>query len=99
MESTNNLRTVNTSVKMPPALHERVKALAESRRSTSHAVMLQAIETFLEREEKREKLRKAALAAHEHYKLTGLHLTQAEIENWVESIAKGERKPLPPCHV
>lgn len=61
--------------------------------------MLQAIESYVEREEKREALRQEAKAAHEHYVQTGLHLTNAEVIDWMDKIIQGEKTPLPPCHM
>lgn len=94
------MRTViNTSVKMPLALHARVANLAEIRQRTAHTLMLQAIETFIDREEKREALRQEAKAAHEHYARTGLHLTNAEVIGWMDKIIQGERVSMPKCHI
>lgn len=90
---------VNASVKMSPALRERIQNLAELRRRTPHSLMLQAIESFVEREEKREALRQEAKAAHEHYEQTGLHLTNAEVIEWMDKIIQGEKAPMPPCHM
>ena len=89
---------VNASVKMPPALRDRLRGLAEARRRTPHSLMLQAIEDYVEREEKREVLRQEALAAHEHYVRTGLHLTNADVVEWMDKIIQGERADLPQCH-
>jgi hypothetical protein len=36
--------------------------------------------------------------AHEEYKRTGLHLTQAEVEEWMAKRARGERAPMPKLH-
>lgn len=33
-----------------------------------------------------------------HYKETGLHLTQEEVEKWMEQRARGERVPMPKLH-
>ena len=90
---------INTSVKMPPALHARVANLAEIRQRTAHTLMLQAIEDFVDREEKREALRQEAKAAHEHYVRTGLHLTNAEVVGWMDKIIQGEKVPMPKCHI
>lgn len=89
---------VNTSVKMPPALHARVAHLASLRQRTAHTLMLQAIESFVDREEQREALRQEAKAAHEHYMHTGLHLTNDEVTGWMDKIIAGEKVPMPPCH-
>lgn len=84
---------------MSPALHARMVNLAEIRQRTAHTLMLQAIETFIDREEKREALRQEAKAAHEHYAQTGLHLTNAEVIGWMDKIIQGEKVPMPKCHI
>ena len=89
---------INASVKMPPALRDRLRGLAEARRRTPHSLMLQAIEDYVEREEKRETLRREALAAHEHYVRTGLHLSNSEVVEWMDKIIQGEKADLPQCH-
>lgn len=61
--------------------------------------MLQAIENFVDREEKREALRQEAKAAHEHYMQTGLHLTNDEVVGWMDKIIQGEKVPMPKCHI
>ena len=90
---------VNSSVKMPSALRERIQHLAEARKLSAHAVMLQALEVYVDREEKREALRREALAAHEEYMRTGLHLTNAEVIEWMDKIILGEKLPVPKCHI
>ena len=90
---------VNASVRMPSALHTRIVNLAESRQRTPHAIMLQAIETFISREEQREALRQEGIAAWEEYQCTGLHLTGTEVREWIDQIRRGEKTPLPKCHV
>ena len=88
-----------SSVKLPQPLRERVKSLADARNQSVHSVMVQAIENFVEREEKREALRQEARAAHEHFMYTGLHLTNAEVVEWMDKIIRGEKAPMPKCHI
>ncbi|MDR2077308.1 MAG: ribbon-helix-helix domain-containing protein [Desulfovibrio sp.] len=90
---------INASVRLPLALHERVANLAEARKRTAHAVMLQAIESFVSREEQRESLRQEGRSAWEEYLRTGLHLTNAEVVGWMDKIVQGEKAPMPKCHV
>lgn len=90
---------VNASVKMSPTLRERIQNLAKVRKQSAHAVMLQALETFVSREERREAWRQEGIAAWEEYKQTGLHLTQEELESWANNISQGERTPMPKCHM
>jgi predicted transcriptional regulator len=90
---------INASVKIPLALHARVVGLAEVRQRTPHAVMLQAIETFVSREEQRESLRQEGIAAWKEYQRTGLHLTGDEVRGWIDQIRQGKKVPMPKCHV
>lgn len=87
------------SIKLSKPLRERVKTLAEARNQSAHAIMLQAIESYVDREEKREALRQEARAAHEHYVQTGLHLTNAEVVSWMDACIAGEKVPMPKCHI
>ena len=91
--------TVPSSVKLSQPLRERVKNLADARNQSVHSVMVQAIENFVEREEKREALRQEARAAHEHFMFTGLHLTNAEVLEWMDKIISGEKASMPRCHI
>jgi predicted transcriptional regulator len=61
--------------------------------------MLQALEVFVSREEKREAWRQEGIAAWEEYQRTGLHLTNAEVVGWMDKIIQGEKAPMPKCHI
>jgi len=87
-----------TSVKLDSVLKERVQRLATARRRTPHWVMREAVQQYVEREEKRESFRQEALAALEDYQDTGLHLTHAEVGAWLAKLAAGKKSKLPKCH-
>ena len=89
----------STSIKIPGELRERLHSLAESRQRTPHALMLQAIENFVSREEKREAWRQEGIAAWEEYQSTGLHLTGDEVDAWLDELAKGNDVEPPKCHI
>lgn len=91
--------TKPTSIKLPSDLKERVFTLAEARQRSAHTIMIQAIQSFVEREEKREALRQECIAAHEHFKATGLHLTQEEVEAWLLDLEAGNDVGPPACHI
>ena len=88
-----------TSLKLDPAIKERVQHLAEARRRTSHWIMREAIEEYVSREETREQLRLDTIASWEHYKRTGLHVTDEEMDEWIAKLEAGEDAPPPVCHV
>jgi predicted transcriptional regulator len=91
--------TINTTVRLDPAIRDRVQSLAEARQRSPHALMVTAIESYLDREEKRESLRQAGITAWEEYRRTGLHLTGAEVRGWIDQIRQGKKVPMPKCHL
>jgi predicted transcriptional regulator len=88
-----------TSLKLDSAMKERVNRLASARRRSPHWVMREAVEQYVEREEKRERLRQDALAAWADYQATGLHVTAKEADAWLTKIEAGKRAVIPKCHV
>jgi predicted transcriptional regulator len=87
-----------TSLKLDSELKARVQRLAAARRRSPHWVMREAVEQFVEREEKREQLRRDALAAWSHYQTTGLHATAEEADAWLAKLEAGEDAETPECH-
>lgn len=90
---------INKSVKISPELDSRIKNLADLRKQSVHSVMVQALEAYLIREEKREAWRKEGIEAWEEYQKTGLHLTNAEVVDWMDKIIAGENVSMPKCHI
>ena len=87
-----------TSLKLDSALKERVHRLASARRRSAHWVMREAVEQYVEREEKREQLRQDALAAWADYQATGLHVTAEEADAWLAGLEAGNHAATPKCH-
>jgi predicted transcriptional regulator len=88
-----------TSLKLDSGMKERVHRLASARRRSPHWVMREAVEQYVEREEKREQLRQDALAAWAAYQTTGLHVTAEEADAWLAKLEAGKRAAIPKCHV
>ncbi len=88
-----------TSLKLDGAMKERVQRLASARRRSAHWIMREAVEQYVEREEKRERLRQDALAAWAGYRTTGLHVTAAEADAWLARLEAGKDAAVPKCHV
>jgi predicted transcriptional regulator len=91
--------TATTSLKLDSELKERVQRLASARRRTAHWILREAVEQFVTREEKREQMRAAALAAWDKYQATGLHATAEEADAWLARLEAGEDAEAPECHV
>ncbi len=88
-----------TSIKMPGALRDRIQHLAQARNRTPHSIMLQALEAYVTKEEKREAFRQEGIAAWEEYQGTGLHLTNDEVKTWLAKLAEGNDVEPPKCHI
>ena len=76
----------------------RLKRLGELRDKTTHKLMLTAVNEYLDREERHEAFKQEAIASHQHYKETGLHVTGDEIAQWVNSWGSDTILPAPACH-
>jgi len=87
-----------TSLKLDAEVKQRVQRLASARRRSPHWLMREAIEEYVEREEKREQFRQDALAAWAHYQTTGLHATAEEADAWLAKLEAGKDAKAPECH-
>lgn len=87
-----------TSIKLDAAIKERVQHLADTKRRSAHWVMKEAIEAYVEREEKQEQLREELTARWQEYEETGLHVTADEARTWLMRLARGEEPQLPEPH-
>jgi predicted transcriptional regulator len=88
-----------TSLKLDDDIRGRVRQLASARRRSPHWVMREAIAQYVEREEKRERLWRDAVAAWTHYQTTGLHVTAGEADAWLAKLEAGEVAAAPKCRV
>ncbi|ACU90652.1 CopG family transcriptional regulator [Desulfomicrobium sp. ZS1] len=88
-----------TSIKLPLELHARVQHIAMVRKRSVHEVMIRAMETYVDREEKREAIRQECIKAHDEYMLTGLHVTGEEVDAWIDQLVDGNETEMPACHV
>ena len=90
--------TIPVSVKLDAGDRARLGSLATARKRSSHYLMREAVREYLTREEARESFLQEAEQAWLHYKKTGLHVTQAEMETWAASLGTRRPKRLPKCH-
>jgi predicted transcriptional regulator len=86
-----------TSLKLDEKLKDRVQSLANLRRRSAHWVMREAIQQYVEREEKRESFKQDALRAWSQYQATGQHVTQEEADAWLAKLERGEDADMPKC--
>jgi predicted transcriptional regulator len=87
-----------TSLKLDAEIKTRLQQLAQARRRSSHWLMREAIEQYVEREERREQVRQDALAAWADYEATGQHVTAEEADAWLARLEAGEDVEPPATH-
>ncbi|EGZ50650.1 MULTISPECIES: CopG family ribbon-helix-helix protein [Neisseria] len=87
-------QSVPVAVKLTPETKERLKSVAEQQDRSIHWLMKEAVNQFLDREERKAALRTAADESWRHYQETGSHLTLEEVNKWMDDITDG--KPVEP---
>ncbi len=87
------------AIKIDDTIKARLKRLAAARQRTPHWLMREAITQYVVREEQREAFRQDTLAAWEHYRNTGLHLSGSEADAWLEQLEQGNDIEPPACHI
>jgi len=86
------------SLKLDVEIENRLLRLAEARQLPASALMHEALEQYVEREERRQQLRHDALAAWAEYQATGQHVTGDEVEMWLSLLEAGEDAEPPTPH-
>ena len=80
-------------------IEKRLLRLAETRQQSADVLVREAVEQYVGREERRQKLRQDALAAWSEYQADGRHLTEDEADAWLSRLEAGEDVEPPPPHV
>lgn len=86
-----------TSIKLDDDMQSRVEHLAEARQRSPHWIMREAIAQYLDREERRESLRRDTLRAWEEYRATGLHVPAADVDDWLAGWGSDGEGAPPEC--
>ena len=86
------------AVKIDPEIKKRLQNLAEVKQRSAHWLMREAINQYVNREEKRESFRQDAINAWEEYQETGLHVTGDEVVDWLNTWGSSDEKDAPECH-
>jgi predicted transcriptional regulator len=86
------------AVKLDLDTRERIKRLAEARHRSTHWMMREAIQQYIEREEKREAFRQDGIRAWNEYQTTGQHVTHKEADAWLAKLEADQDVEPPECH-
>ena len=87
------------AIELDQDIGERIKRLADLRHRNLHGMVREAIDQYIDREEKRDGFRQDALRAWEEYQSTGLHATHDEVDAWLGRLEAGGNAPPPACHI
>ena len=90
--------TANMSVKLEISERDRIKSLALIKHRSSHYIMKEAIQRYLDEEEAEQQQIAAAGESLDHYKKTGLHVTLDEMKTWLKAKTLDRNTPMPICH-
>lgn len=85
----------STSIKLDDGLKQRVRAIAEKESRTPNRLMNEAIREYVDRKERRAVYLAEVEERYREYRETGLHLTQQEADDYIDSLLRGENPELP----
>lgn len=86
------------AVSLDQETHDKVERLADARQLTPHRVVKEAIEQYLDREEKQEAFRRDTLKAWQEYEETGMHTDADEVTTWLKTWGDDAEVEPPKCH-
>lgn len=84
-----------TTIRLPPKLRARLRAIARETDRSVHSLILEAVEKHAAYEEQMRKLVAEALAADEEVSRTGEVYRAADVHAWAERLAQGVASPRP----
>ena len=87
--------SATTTIRLPPKLRARVKALARQSGRSAHSLIVEAIERHAAYEEQMRKLVNEAMAADEEIERTGEVYGAEDVHAWMTRLAKGEAPARP----
>ncbi len=90
--------TTPVSVRLKDSIKARVQALAGLRQRPAHWLMCEAIEQYVDREERRQAFLQQGKSAWEDYQTTGRYVTGDEADGWLAHLEAGTDVDPPECH-
>jgi predicted transcriptional regulator len=84
-----------TTIRLPPKLRARLRAIAKETDRSVHSLILEAVEKHAAYEEQMRNLVKEAMAADEEIDRTGEVYRADDVHAWARRIAQGVASPRP----
>lgn len=82
------MATTMVGVKLDDETRARLKKLGEAKRRSAHWLMREAIDRYLQAEERYEQEKAENLARWQRYLETGAHATHEEMTAWLDDLAE-----------
>ncbi len=92
------MATTAVAIKIDQITKERYKKLARIKNRSTHWMMREAINQYVDREEKRQSFHQDAMNAWHEYQETGLHATGDEVIKWLNTWGTDGAEDVPECH-
>ena len=92
------IATVPMSLRVDPAIKERLQAIAKRHKRSAHALAQEAVSIFVEKQEAKDRMNLEAVQAYNDYKSTGLHVTHEQLDTWLDTWGTENEQPAPQCH-
>jgi predicted transcriptional regulator len=86
------------SLRLDTALRDRLERIAQMKKRSSHALARDAVIRFVAEEEKAAAWNASCETALHQYQETGLHITRAETDAWLDTWGTSKETPGPECH-
>jgi len=93
-----NLAISPMSLRIESADREKLKKIAEREKRTAHSLATEAVKAFIDQKERDFAFNQSCLNSYNHFLETGLHVTEDEIDSWVDSLGTENELPIPACH-
>jgi predicted transcriptional regulator len=87
--------TETTTIRLPPKLRARLRAIAKDTDRSVHSIIVEAVEKHTAYEEQLRSLVKEALTADAEIDRTGDTYRAEEVHAWAKRIAQGVASPRP----
>lgn len=91
--------TVPMSLRIDVSKKERLGRIASRQKRSSHSLAIEALDAFIEKKEAEERWNQSCIDSLNEYLETGLHVTEDEVNKWMDSWGTNNELPPPVCHV
>ena len=87
------------AIRLTPAEQEKIAHLAAVKQRKPHWIMKEALRQYMERETAKEQLRQQTLASWDDFVQTGLHVSEDEMNGWLDTWGSDHEVEPPKCRV